>query len=278
MEAFALVPGESREQSVSWLDFSEVGGLSDDGGMVLLRERWAGGGRSHITYLRKTDGSPAIRLAEGRASGFSPDGKHTLLVALADPRELTLLPTGTGEPKRLDRGLVSLYLYWGDWFPDGRRILFKAVDEAGMARWYVQGLDGGPPRAILAEGHAFTGGISPDGASLTCWDGARGLNLIVPVDGGEGRPIPGSGAGPLAVVQWSPDGRFLYVRRTEGLAAQIRRLEISSGRQELWKTIAPADPGGVAAVINPLITPDGKGYAYSILRFNTTAYVADALR
>ena len=60
-----LPPGQAKERDLSWLDWSVPGSLSADGTMVLFQESGEGGGPKYATYLRNTDGSPAIRLGEG---------------------------------------------------------------------------------------------------------------------------------------------------------------------------------------------------------------------
>ena len=71
----ALPPGETKERELSWLDWSRPAGLSKDGKTVLFFEAGEGGGPGYSTYVRGTDGSPAVRLGAGQAAGFSPDGE-----------------------------------------------------------------------------------------------------------------------------------------------------------------------------------------------------------
>ncbi|MGB6386210.1 MAG: protein kinase, partial [Terriglobales bacterium] len=73
-----LAPGDTKERDLSWLDWSVPGDLSADGRTVLFGETGEGGGPKYAVYLRKTDGSPAIRLSEGIGLGLSPDGKWAL--------------------------------------------------------------------------------------------------------------------------------------------------------------------------------------------------------
>src|SRR5438445_494758 len=73
-----LAPGETKERDLSWLDVTYTRGMSDDGRTVLLGEGGFGGGANGSIYLRKTDGSPAIRLGDGYPISLSPDGKWAL--------------------------------------------------------------------------------------------------------------------------------------------------------------------------------------------------------
>ena len=61
----ALGPGDNRERDLSWLDYSLAEAISADGRAVLFNEGGEGGGPGYSAFLRRTDGSPAVRLGEG---------------------------------------------------------------------------------------------------------------------------------------------------------------------------------------------------------------------
>ena len=68
---------------------------------LLITEQGDGGGPGYRVYLRKTDGSPAVRLGSGEGMALSPDGKWVLAQRLnPSPAQLVLLPTGAGERAR----------------------------------------------------------------------------------------------------------------------------------------------------------------------------------
>jgi serine/threonine protein kinase len=62
--------------------------------------------------------------------------------------------------------------------------------------------------------------------------------------------------------------RYLYVSRQQDLPSRVFRIEIETGRRELWRELMPADPTGVAHVIpSPIaISRDGNSYAYNYIR------------
>ena len=72
------VAGQQRESELSWFDYASGPHLSADGTAVLFSEEGEGAGPLLSTYLRPTDGSPAIRLGDGEALALSPDGKWAL--------------------------------------------------------------------------------------------------------------------------------------------------------------------------------------------------------
>src|SRR5262249_9448823 len=79
-EVLGLSPGEQREHDLSWLDWSLATDVSADGKMLLFSEAGEGGGAGYSVYVRRIDGSPAVRLGEGRAQALSTDGKWALAI------------------------------------------------------------------------------------------------------------------------------------------------------------------------------------------------------
>jgi eukaryotic-like serine/threonine-protein kinase len=104
-------PGESKERDLSWLDQGSLTDFSPDGRAILIDYVGEGSGTNGATYLRKTDGSPAVRLGDGIGARLSPDGKRALAVRFTPP-QIVLLPTGAGEERVLERGPIEQYA-WG---------------------------------------------------------------------------------------------------------------------------------------------------------------------
>ncbi|MFY9549924.1 MAG: protein kinase, partial [Thermoanaerobaculia bacterium] len=73
-----LPPGEGKERDLSWHDWSRPVDLTPDGTTLLFDETGEGGGAAYGVYLRATDGSPAVRLGDGRGLALSPDGRWAL--------------------------------------------------------------------------------------------------------------------------------------------------------------------------------------------------------
>ena len=109
--------------------------------------------------------------------------------------------------------------------------------------------------------------VSPDGQEIAGTT-LEGLQLIYRVDGtGRARAI--QGAEPTdQLVQWSGDGKSIVVRGAEQMPLTLYRIDLATGRRELWKQLAPADltgflEFGVGSMSGPRITPDGRFYAYN---------------
>jgi Tol biopolymer transport system component len=271
-----LSPGRTQERDLSWLDSSSGADLSPDGEWLLFTESGEGGGRRYGAYLRKTDGSPAVRLGEGQATALSPNGKWVLSIVYGNPDELRILPTGAGEPRRVPSGTIA-HFHWAAWTPDGKRICFTA-NEAGKAlRIYVFDLSSGRARPVTPEGVGYLLPPTPDGRFLPSTD-SEGRVRLYPLDGaGEPQPIAGLDRGDVP-LRWTRDGRFLFVRRGGGLPVRIERLDRGSGRSEPWRVLAPADRSGMTGVSAPLISEDGKTYAYTYQRLLSELYLVEGLK
>ena len=271
----ALAPGAKEERELSWLDLGLVDDISRDGRRIALTESGEGGGEGYSVYLRGTDGSAAIRLGPGRRPQFSPDGRWVLTADIrTEPPQLVLLPTGPGEPVPVTKG--PLHHWQGQFFPDGQRIVFTAGEAGGRPRLYVQPISGGAASAISSDGVWNTGPVSPDGRFVAAQD-AEDRMVLHPTSPGEARRVPDM-ASLERPIQWSPDGKSIYVFRRGELPAKVFRVDVGSGRRELWREFAPSDPTGVVEIQWITMTPDAAAYAYTYARILSELYVAEGLR
>ena len=271
-------PGETKERDLSWLDLGELTDLSPDGKMILFHHWGEGAGINYAVYLRQTDGSPAVRLGDGLSQRLSPDRKWALTV-LFTPPQLVLLPTGTGEARPLERGPIEQYEGAASWFPDGKRVIFQGREPGHDSRCYLQSIEGGPPRPITLEGTTGTPQgtfISPDSRWVIASD-AQHQRSFYPVAGGAPQPITHLESED-EIIGWSSDGRSLHLARTREMPIRVYRFDPSTGRKELLKEVMPADPAGIFWPNYILLTPDGKGYAYSVRRVLSDLYLVEGLK
>ncbi len=272
-----LPPGETRERDLSWLDGTLPVNISTDGTTLLFHEAAEGGGGTGIVYVCKTDGSPPVRLGEGYALALSPDKRSALATPMSFS-QLTLLPTGAGQARRLEPGPIESYQS-ARFLPDGKRILFAGSEKGRRARLYVQDLAGGAPRPVTAEGAGagFHGVVvSADGRFATGPAPGSGFARY-PLEGGSPLPIEGLAEGEFP-VQWSADGRSLFVYRIGDVPARIFRLDLSTGRRELWKELTPPDLAGANVIPEVQITPDGRAYAYYYGQILSDLYLVEGLK
>ncbi|MFZ0290412.1 MAG: protein kinase [Candidatus Sulfotelmatobacter sp.] len=269
-----LAPGEAKERDLSWLDWSSPGDLSADGRTVLFAETGEGGGPKYAVYLRKMDGSPAIRLSEGIGMALSPDGKWALARPNITPSPLVQLPTGVGEAKPLTHD--SINHLWGRWLPDGKQLVFSGNETGHGFRLYVESPEEGKPRPISPEGVNPAVVISPKG-DFAASVGPDHKIYLYPIAGGE--PVPVSGAEPdEAPTGWSADSRSLYVFRFGEIPARLFEIELSTGKRKLWKELVPADAAGIDTIRGITITPDARAYVYGYIRTLSDLYVVEGLK
>lgn len=238
-------------------------------------------GANYAVCLRRADGPP-VRLGDGNAGALSPDGKWVISKLPKAGASIVLLPTGTGEPREISSEGWTVNLgsrSWSAWLPDGKQLILVGREgNHGLDRLFVQSLDSGKPHAISPEGVSGAFAVSPDG-SLIAAERLDGKIVLYPVKGGEGRLVPGTAEGDLP-LQWSADGRSLYIRPPLELysPARVFRLDLKTGKRTLWKELFPDDPAGVVGTDVIRLTPDGRSYAYSYLRVLSDLYLVEGLK
>ncbi len=269
-------PGDEKERELSWLDYSLASDISADGKTILITESGEGGGLGYSAYLRKTDGSPAIRLGEGGTSSLSPDGAWAIsIINTASDPQIVLLPTSVGEPRVLSReGLAPVD---ADWLPDGKRLIFAAREPGRGRRLYLRDIAGGKPRALTPEGYSFfRGTVSPDSKTVVVRGPDRRVYLY-PLEGGEPTALAGLGALDMP-LRFSSDGRSLFVQAQGELPSRVYRYDVVAGRKELWKELMPADAAGLNSISRVVVTADGRTYAYSYLRVLAHLQLVDGMK
>jgi len=269
-----LGPGAKQERELSWFDASQIYDISSDGKTILFVEMSYGRPRNTAIYLRKTDGSPAVRLGDGNRPMLSPDEKWVVcIVSDGLQTTLTVLPTGAGEAPKIPAH--GMHYERVEWFPDGQRLLFTGNEPNRPARTFFQDRRGGKPTPITPEGTIATR-VSPDQKYVTVVS-AAGKLLLFPIAGGEAKPVADLEPGE-SVIRWSGDGHYLFLQKSKDPSSlTISRLDLKTGRKEAWKELKTPDPVGVQTR-GAVITPDGNYYAYSYQRDISTLYLAEGLK
>jgi eukaryotic-like serine/threonine-protein kinase len=268
----ALPPGEKNEKNLSWFDWSLLADISPDGKTLIFDESGEAVGARYGSFLRKTDGSPAVRLGDGAFSSLSPDGKWVASLDLSSPIQIQLLPTGAGQPRRLTNDALE---HTGvSWLPDGSGLIFIASEPNHPPRAYWMDLSG-KSRALTPEG---TTGIfvSPDSKYLLAVD-AQDKRWLYPIAGGEPKPLPINLDRGDRFVKFEPDGKSVLIAQ-RGVPAKIFRVFLDGGRREEIREITPPDPAGVLTVMNVHFSADDKTYAYSYFRVLSDLWVVDGLK
>ena len=209
---------------------------------------------------------------------------------------LALLPASGGTPRELAEDVV-----WADWAPDGKSLavirnkdggrqleyplgtVLVAREGTGPLRLFVVGFGTEPPRPFgteialrVANREVLPLSVSPDGRLVACAEATGGI-AIVPIEGGDATRIPGVSADDLP-IQWTADGRRLYVFDPGELPTRVFTVDIERGERRLVREIEPRDPVGVSGVDHLLITRDGQSYAYSYQQFFSDLFLVEGLR
>jgi eukaryotic-like serine/threonine-protein kinase len=274
LENYGRHVGQEKDIDLSWFDWTLGRAVSNDGQWVVLEEDGEGGGPDYSIFVRKTDGSPAIRLGSGMGLDISPDGKWVASTGVKQPAPTVLLPTGAGQPLTLadDKLFHSARL---NFLPDGKGVIMVAAEPGKAPRTYIQMLDGTPPKAFGPE--PFRGSqISPDGKSLL---GRKdGAPWMLPMSGTEpGQALPTMKLDEV-ITGWTADSHSIYVSDLSSMPAKAYVMDLKTGQRKLHHEFAPADPSGVPQVSRGLVTPDGKFYIYGVPRTLSYLYVVEGLK
>jgi len=265
-------PGQDQERDLTIQLWSEASAISPDGRQTLLNDEGADSGPDYAVYIRASDGGAPERVGDGLGYDFSPDMKWVLSsLTLHIPRQLFLIPLGPGETKQMthdsiDRGRARF-------LSDGKNVVFTGTEPGHKPRIYVQALDSGTPRPIAPEG---VNGFQPTADGKFVFGFSDSVALY-PVDGqGAPRPVPGIHPDET-VFSASADGRSALVGALGSYSTEVMRVDLTSGKRELFKRIGPSDPAGIM-MVGAVFTPDGKYYAYSCFNALSQMYLVEGLR
>ncbi len=273
-EVYGHRMGQDRDGDLSWFDWTLGRSLSADGQWAVLEEDGEGGGPDYTVFLRKTDGSPAIRLGSGMGLDISPDDKWVASTSVKQPAPTVLLPAGAGQPITL---ADSQLFHTSNlrFLPDGKGLIMVATEKGKAPRTYTLMLDGSVPKPFGPVGFRGTL-VSPDGNYvLGRKDGAQ---WMVPFAGDQ-TPQPLSFVrADEAVAGWTADSKSIYVGDVSSTPVKVYVADLKTGQRRLHHQHAPGDLAGVAGVGSGRITPDGNFYLYTVARTLSYLYVVEGLK
>jgi hypothetical protein len=261
-----LRPHEDR----AWLNTSHGRALSQDGQTLLFAETALG--TNYAVCLRKTDGSPVVRLGEGWPADLSAYGKSVLAVVQSRPPQLVIYPTGAGETRQLERGEIENYAT-AQWFRDAKSVLICGNAPGKRTRFYVQEIGGGAARPVTPEG-TREGLLSSDGRLVLAKE-PEGNYFVYRIAGGEPKPVPGLTEADV-LAQWSADGRSVLAYRRAEIPYRLERLDLATGHRTLFKELAPADRAGLLSMRGIFVTDDLRSYAYTAYYQVSGLFVSEA--
>ncbi len=264
-----LAPGETTEKNLSWFDWSVLNDLSPDGKTLVFSESGEAVGANYGIFIRKTDGSSAVRLGNGGFSALSPDGKWVAAITNDSPPQIQILPIGAGQSRRLTNdGLQHTQVAW---IPDGTGLIFIASESNHPPHSYWMDLSG-RARVITPEG--IIGLVTtPDSKYLLASDPAGKWSLYSLAAGGGPQPLRANLVNRDVVVRFESDGKNLLVAQRD-----CPKGSFASMSDRIAAQFIPSDPAGVQEVRGVRLSADGKSYVYSYYRILSDLWVVDGLK
>jgi len=273
-EVYGHRMGQDRDVDLSWFDWTLGRSLSADGQWAVLEEDGEGGGPDYTVFLRKTDGSPAIRLGSGMGLAISPDDKWVASTSVKQPAPTVLLPAGAGQPITL---ADSQLFHTSNlrFLPDGKGLIMVATEKGRAPRTYTLMLDGSAPKPFGPEGFRGTL-VSPD--SNYVLGRKDGVHWMVSFAGDHASQPLSFVQTQEAVAGWTADSKSIYVGDVSSTPVKVYVADLKTGQRRLHHQHAPGDLAGVAGVGSGHITPDGNFYLYTVARTLSYLYVVEGLK
>lgn len=267
--------GRNADLDLSWHDWESARDISYDGQFVLFEDASEAAGAGYSVVLRKVDGSLPVRLGEGSSGGLSPDGQWAASVSTTRPRQITLLPTGTGQSRTINvTGLDRIHNGWARFLPNGYGLTVNGDETSHGRRCYLIDLSTGKATSKTPEGLSC-GAISPDGRSFVGRT-ASGSIALYPFDGSTPRPVVNQNQH-FIPAQWSDDGAYLFGYHAGEIPAKVYKMEIATGKETFLQELKPGVPAGVVLVAPIVISRDGTHFAYSYNETLSVLYLISGL-
>jgi hypothetical protein len=271
-----LEHGAKDERDISWLDDTYNPRLSRDGSQVLFTDQSVLAGSDYSVYVRKIDGSPAVRIGSGGfGADISPDAKWALLIlASATDTKIQIVPTGPGQPASLHWD--NFRPLWGAWFPDSEHLLLLGHSgETGGV--FLTDRHGAPPKFLSPTAPGVRPEVSSDGNSVLVGD-PEGHSGIFTIATNTFKLVPGMLPNE-SVAAWTSDPQRVFTQVQTPTGLNIYKLDLASGKRELWQAIAPKDQIGLRPMVNEIaITPDGRYMSYAYRTQLSQLYRSDNLK
>jgi Tol biopolymer transport system component len=250
---------DTTAQDLSWLNINFFPIFSGDGSLLVFGDGSDLAGDNYALMLRRTDGSPAVRIGEGADLGISRDSRWVLSAVPSVPVKLMLYPTGAGTARRLDHGefagIVAASL-----LGDGSELMVCGNEPKLAVRCYVRPLESGRFRPFTPEG-VRNAIASPDGQSIVAIQGDSGYRQFS-IHDGTSRPLAGLKAGDV-VLRFSPDGKSLWTRQPNAIPVRIDQVDVKTGARRQLLSEFGVRRAGVLGIQEVALADDPRTYAFS---------------
>jgi len=250
--------------------------VSRDGEYAVMTDMSGNGGTDYRAYFAKLDGSPPVLLGSGVGGGISPDNKWVTSILPSDPTKVLLLPTGVGESKTVT---APNFVYSrATWTSDGHGLVVRASQFGQPLRFWVQDVDGSPPRPVTPEGIDRGRFLTVHHVDYVGGPDTTGTIRLYPVDGSTPKAIVGI-TQTDTLIGGSPDSDDVYVSPDrKAIPLQIQKMNILTGTRQPLASILPTDPAGILSLGLGAITADQKRYVGTQVRAVSVLYIATGLK
>ena len=210
-----LIAGERSESTPRWSpDGRLIAFLSNrDGATQIYVADPAGGNIRKVTSLHAGAQAPVVWSGDGSKLAFVSDVYPACADEACNKKRFEEAEANPVKVRRLTR---LFYRHWDTWHPDTRHHVFVTDVTGGAARDLTPGDFDSPP--TQQEGGALA--FSPDGRTVAFVSNREGIDkeawttnndvFLVPVAGGEPRPLTKSNPAADTHPAFSPDGRTLF--------------------------------------------------------------------
>jgi hypothetical protein len=263
----AFTQGKWRD--FSWLDRTILVTISADGSTILFHEGGQGGGALGTTYIRSTDGSPAVRLSDGYGVDLSPDKRWALVWLPVVPAKYLLVPTGAGDPKPVTTPNIPQARPLG-FTHDQRGLVWIGRTKENELQTFATELDGSSPRPMGPPGTLLMGAsrngryeVRVQGNVFQLWDytqkSSQPIQYIEPND---------------QLLSLSDDAQWVYLARTTAVPTlKVLHVNLRTGATELVTEVTVTDLAGIMSLSRMSITPDGKTVVLGYVRHLSELYL-----
>ena len=270
-----------RQTDLTAFQWPEIESISHDGSMILLNSFDIATDTNYRLYVQRIDGSPPVLIGEGGGTSLSPDGKWAAAIDPTDQQNVSVIPTGVGETRKL-RAPASQQYAGAVIMPNSKQLLISTVGAGSTPQTALQDIESGAVHQVGATGRyieAFVGlmypGPSLDGRYCIQTDSEHRY-WLQPLDGTSAREIHGINPGER-ILEWHSDSNNVFVAKMTGSDVDIYSLNLTDGQRKLWTHFSPAEKTAVVGKSNVVITSDGARYAYQVQRIYSTLFLADGL-
>jgi eukaryotic-like serine/threonine-protein kinase len=266
--------GTNKERPLNWLDYPVLPFLTSDGSTLLFTDSSERAGNTYEVYVRKTDGTAPVKIAEGGyGSDLTDDGKWALVSMPDDSADrIRVVPVGPGDAKVLHWD--NFHPTWAVWFPDKTRILIQGNKPGEPTELYISDRNGSPLKQLSKGGSTF-GLPAPDGNSVILFENKAMVVRNLPND--TVKPVPFFQFSD-SVLGWTTDSKHLFVQNVAAEGADIYKVDVETGKRELWQKLTPKDTVGLQPMVPSAITPDGRWMVYIHRNYLAQLYRSDNMR